>query len=211
MGWNGTVPDYWNHNVYYHPLILDAVPDKCGSALDVGCGDGMLACRLAARCHDVMGIDRDSRMIRLARERGQDVPNVAFIGADFLTYPFGEASFDFVACNTAVHHMDFEDAIEAMTRLLRPGGQLAIVGLARNARLSDWLDGMAGLPLNWVLAAAHGTLRVVGREAPGPGQPIADPSMTWAEVHAAAFHLLPRARYRKHLLFRYSLIWRKPS
>lgn len=211
MGWNGTVPDYWNHNVYYHPLILDAVPDKCGSALDVGCGDGMLACRLAARCRDVMGIDRDDRMIRLARERGQDVPNVAFIGADFLTYPFDEASFDFVACNTAIHHMDFEDAIEAMTRLLRPGGQLAIVGLARNARLSDWLDGVAALPLNLALEAAHGLLRVAGREAPGPGQPIAGPSMSWEEVRLSAFRLLPRARYRKHLLFRYSLIWRKPS
>jgi hypothetical protein len=32
-------PDYWNHNVHYQPVILDAVPENCGRALDVGCGE----------------------------------------------------------------------------------------------------------------------------------------------------------------------------
>lgn len=203
--------EYWNHNVHYHPLILAAAPGNCGSALDVGCGDGMLACRLAARCRDVMGIDRDSRMVRMARERGHDLPNVAFIEADFLDYPFDEASFDFIASNTAIHHMDFEVAIEAMTRLLRPGGQLAIVGLAQNSTWEDWLYGAAGVPVNMALGAAHGLLRAVGREGPGPGQPVDEPTMTWNEVYAAATRLLPRAEFRRLVLFRYFLTWRKPS
>jgi 2-polyprenyl-3-methyl-5-hydroxy-6-metoxy-1,4-benzoquinol methylase len=58
---------YWNHNVHYQPLILDAVPPGCRAALDVGCGDGLLAARLAERCAKVTGIDRDPRMIALAR------------------------------------------------------------------------------------------------------------------------------------------------
>ena len=203
--------DYWNHNVHYQPLILGAAPAGCGSALDVGCGDGMLAVRLAERCRDVTGVDRDSGMIRLARERGRDIRNVAFIGADFLGYPFEEASFDFVASNTVIHHMDFEAALTAMTDLLRPGGQLAIVGLARNATPADWLYDAAGVPANFALEAAHGVLRAVGREASGPGQPIADPVMTWDEVRTAALRLLPRARFRRLLLFRYFLTWRKPS
>jgi hypothetical protein len=33
----------WNHNLDYHPLILDAVPEGCQRALDVGCGAGILA------------------------------------------------------------------------------------------------------------------------------------------------------------------------
>ena len=52
---------YWNHNVQYQPVILGAVPPGCGSALEVGCGDGMLAGRLAERCAEVTGIDRDRR------------------------------------------------------------------------------------------------------------------------------------------------------
>ena len=34
--------------------------------------------------------------------------------------------------------------------------------------------------------------------------------MTWAEVRTAARGLLPGVRYRRHLLWRYSLLWRKP-
>ena len=44
--------EYWNHNVHYLPVILAAVPPGCGAALDVGCGDGLLARRLAARCRE---------------------------------------------------------------------------------------------------------------------------------------------------------------
>jgi predicted TPR repeat methyltransferase len=46
-------------------VILDAVPAGCGAAVDVGCGDGLLACRLAARCAAVTGIDRDKAAARL--------------------------------------------------------------------------------------------------------------------------------------------------
>jgi 2-polyprenyl-3-methyl-5-hydroxy-6-metoxy-1,4-benzoquinol methylase len=58
---------YWNHNVHYQPVILGAVPPRCSAALDVGCGDGLLACRLAERCTEVTGIDQDERMIALYR------------------------------------------------------------------------------------------------------------------------------------------------
>jgi SAM-dependent methyltransferase len=61
--------DYWNHNVHYQPVILRAVPAGCGAALEVGCGDGMLARRLAERCAEVTAIDRDARMITLASTR----------------------------------------------------------------------------------------------------------------------------------------------
>src|SRR5579875_2592513 len=144
----GTMADYWNHNVYYQPLLLGAVPPGCGSALDVGCGDGLLACRLAEHCRDVTGVDRDHAMIALARERARDVGNVAFIDAEFPAFPFEDDSFDFIASNTAIHHMNFEAALMSMSRLLRPGGRLAIVGLARSASVRDYLPDLMGAPLN---------------------------------------------------------------
>ncbi len=42
----------WNHNIHYYRLILDAVPTGARSALDVGCGNGLLA---------VVGVARASR------------------------------------------------------------------------------------------------------------------------------------------------------
>jgi len=69
--------EYWNHNVHYQRVILEAVPQRCGAAVDIGCGDGLLACRLAARCAVVTGIDRDEKMIAAARERARSVPAVS--------------------------------------------------------------------------------------------------------------------------------------
>jgi ubiquinone/menaquinone biosynthesis C-methylase UbiE len=98
--------DYWNHNVHYQPLILRAVPSGCGRALDVGCGDGLLACRLAQRCGSVTGIDSDARMINVARSRAEGSRGqLTFIEADFLAHPMADASFDFVCANTSLHHM----------------------------------------------------------------------------------------------------------
>jgi SAM-dependent methyltransferase len=202
----GAMADYWNHNVHYQPLILDAVPPGCGSALDVGCGDGLLACRLAARCRDVTGVDCDSRMIQLARQRGQNLRNV-----EFPAFPFDDASFDFIASDTAIHHMNFEAALMAMSRLLRPGGRLAIVGLARSAKPADWMHDVAGMPVNVAYGLTHGALRAVHREGSGPGQPVKEAAMTWDEVRVGALRLLPGARYRRHVLFRYSLLWHKPG
>ena len=79
--------EYWNHNVHYQRVILEAVPAGCGAAIDVGCGDGLLACKLAARCAAVTGIDRDERMIAVARELGAGRPGLSFVRDDFLGAP----------------------------------------------------------------------------------------------------------------------------
>lgn len=39
----------WNHNLHYHSVILNAVPDGTTRALDVGCGEGTLARQLETR------------------------------------------------------------------------------------------------------------------------------------------------------------------
>ncbi len=197
------VPGYWNHNVHYQPLIPAAVPPGCGAALDVGCGDGLLVRRLADRCREVTGIDRDAGMIREAREQSRDLPNVSFIERDFFAEPFGEGSFDFVCSVTAVHHMDFQAALTTMARLIRPGGRVAIVGLARDGSLAGRVAGAVGLPADWLLRAVHGE--------GSSGAPIVDPEMTWRQVREAARELLPGVRYRRHLLWRYSLLWSKPG
>ena len=145
--------EYWNHNVHYQRVILDAVPDRCGAAVDVGCGDGLLARKLAGRCAAVTGIDRDERIIGLARERGKEVPAVSFVHGDFLTYPFADGGFDFACANTALHHMDFGDALVKMARILRPGGRLAVVGLANNGSPADWVIGAAACPLTAITSA----------------------------------------------------------
>jgi SAM-dependent methyltransferase len=193
--------DYWNHNVHYQPVILEAVPPGCGPALDVGCGDGLLARRLAGRCAEVTGIDRDPRMIALARARTH--ARMTFIEADFLAHDFAAASFDFVCANTSLHHMDFAAALTKATSILRPGGRLAVIGLAADKSVQDRLAGVPGVPVALLYRAIY-------RKGES-GAPIMDPDLSWREVRAEATRLLPGVRYRRHLLWRYSLLWRKPG
>ena len=196
---------YWNHNVHYQPVILRAVPPGCGAALEVGCGDGLLASRLAEHCAEVTAIDRDARMTALARSRAQAAGpgRVTAIEADYLAHAVADASFDFACSNTSLHHMDFAAALGAMARALRPGGRLAVVGLAANGSVRDYLADGPAIPVGLAYRAVHGK--------GDPGAPVKDPEMTWAEVRAIARRLLPGMRYRRHLLWRYSLLWRKPA
>jgi ubiquinone/menaquinone biosynthesis C-methylase UbiE len=192
---------YWNHNVHYQPVILNAVPPGCHAALDVGCGDGLLAARLAERCAEVTGIDRDPRMV--AKARRQQPSGITFIEADFLAYPLETDSFDFVCANTSLHHMDFTAALTTMARVLRPGGQLAVIGLAADKSIGDLLKAAPGVPVNLFYRAVY-------RKGES-GAPIMDPQMTWREVRTAAAQTLPGVRYHRHLLWRYSLLWQKPD
>jgi ubiquinone/menaquinone biosynthesis C-methylase UbiE len=194
---------YWNHNVHYQPVILGAVPADCATALEVGSGDGMLACRLAERCAEVTGIDRDARMIAVARARAAPPGRVRFIEADFLAYPIAEASVDFVCANTSLHHMNFADALVAMARALRPGGRLAVIGLAADTSVLDYLAAAPAVPVDLIYRAMY--------RRGESGAPIKDPDMSWREVRAVAERVLPGVRYRRHLMWRYSLLWRKPA
>lgn len=194
---------YWNTNVARHQGILRAVPEGCGDALDVGCGDGLLARKLAGQAKRVTGIDKSPDMIACARESAAGHPGLAFVEGDFLTAGLPAAGYDFVCSVTTIHHMDFEAALVRMRELLRPGGTLVVVGLAREASVTEWA----------ALTAAAPIVRItkVLRRARGPqGMPVADPQMSYGQVRAAARRLLPGMRYRRHVLRRYSLTWEKP-
>jgi SAM-dependent methyltransferase len=157
----------WNHNVHYQPVILRAVPAGCGAALEVGCGDGLLASRLAERCAQVTAIDRDARMIALARSRATTAGpgRMTVVEADYLAYPVPDARFDFACANTSLHHMDFVAALTAMARALRPGGRLAVIGLAAHGSFGDYLADAPGIPVN--LAYPRPLSADVGRGAAG--------------------------------------------
>ncbi|MEV5750621.1 class I SAM-dependent methyltransferase [Actinoallomurus sp. NPDC052308] len=196
---------YWNHNTHYHRLVLDAMPDPCDAALDVGCGEGLLARRLATRAGRVTGVDRSAEMIEQARARAdRSAPGaMEFVAADFLRHPFPEGAYDLVCSVAAIHHMDFTSAVTRMADLLRPGGTLVIVGLARNRTPQDWAFDLAVLPAIVVIDRVHG-------KTDPAGMPMAAPEMSWGEVRGEARRLLPGARFRRHLYWRYSVRWRKP-
>jgi 2-polyprenyl-3-methyl-5-hydroxy-6-metoxy-1,4-benzoquinol methylase len=134
----------WNHNIHYHPLIIAALPSDCYQVLDVGCGEGVLARELSGVARKVTAIDSDAQTIALAKTQNSAV-NVDYVLDDFLVHPFEPQSFDAVVSVAALHHMDTSAALSQMKKLLRPGGTLAVVGLAQSRHAADLMFDLAGV------------------------------------------------------------------
>ena len=56
----------WNHNIHFHPLVMNAIHPGATSALDVGTGNGDLAGDLRGALPDVTAVDLDEGVLRAA-------------------------------------------------------------------------------------------------------------------------------------------------
>jgi SAM-dependent methyltransferase len=198
----------WNHNVHYHRVVLEAVPPGCARALDVGCGQGALTRALRQVVPQVTGIDRDQRSIDIARAHPA-ADGIGYVLGDFLDAPFRPGSLDLVTAIASLHHMDAEAAFRAMSDLLRPGGVLAVIGLARGLSPADlYLQPAAVIGHRVHQAAAP---RASARPAGGYQSPIVwPPPLTYGGTRRLAQRVLPGARFRRRVYWRYSLVWTKP-
>ena len=192
----------WNHNTHYYPLVLAAVRPGCRRALDVGCGEGMLARQLAGQVPKVVGIDQDAASVAAARRQGAG-GRAGVVRGDFLAHPFRPGSFGLISCVAALHHMDAAAALAQMSELLAPGGTLVVVGLAR----SRWRD----LPLDLVAVIADLGYRVIKDYWEHPSPTVWPPPHSYPEIRVLAAQTLPGVRFRRHLLWRYCLVWVKPA
>lgn len=192
----------WNHNIHYHRVILDVVPTTCERALDIGCGEGMLTRQLREVVPSVVGIDLDEPSIELAGR--QPAGGLDYVVGDVLTYPFEPASFDLIASVAALHHLDTADGLRRMDQLLRPGGTLAVVGLARSTTPPDRLLDLVG-----AISSRRHRLSKTYWEHSAPI--VWPPPDSYGQTRDTARRLLPGVGYRRHVVWRYSLVWVKPG
>lgn len=95
--------------------------------LDIGCGSGGLAVRLAAAGFDVTGADPRAEAIATARRLA---PEAFFIQAAAETLPEGIGPFDAACMVNALHHVapaEMQNALSRVLSLLRPGGELLVI------------------------------------------------------------------------------------
>lgn len=203
----------WDHNLHYHAFLLRHLPRERSAALEVGCGTGAFARSLARHFERVVAIDLSPGMVRRARDRSAAVENVDFRQADVRAFELPPAAYDCIATIATLHHLPMEETLARLSAALRPGGVLLVLDLYRPATLVDW---------GWRASAAVASplLRAWKVRRLRPPAPVRrawaeharhDVYPTLAEVRSLAARLLPGVSLRRHLFWRYSLVWRKPA
>lgn len=125
---SGIAPQTWKAERYanaggFVPVlgmpVIDLLAPKTGERiLDLGCGDGVLAEKIAATGAIVVAVDAAPDLIAASRARGLDARL-----EDGQNLPF-DREFDAVFSNAALHWMKAPDAVIAgVRRALKPGGR----------------------------------------------------------------------------------------
>ncbi len=112
------------------PVLLRMVGNVTGlRVLDLGCGNGYLARKLAKQGAKVTGVDSSARLIGLARAReNKDPLGITYHAADAANLELLEdESFDMTVSNMAMMNIARADvATREASRVLRPKGRLAM-------------------------------------------------------------------------------------
>ncbi len=187
----------WSHSIQYHDIVLDQVRVPCGRALEVGCGEGILARLLAARCVAVLALDLDGNVWR-----GEVPANVKFLVGDIVTAPLQVGSFDLVTAVAVLHHLPLRAGLERLRELVAPGGVLVVVGLYR-------AEGVVDAAWSGVGLVASLAMRLVKGRPGASAMRLAEPRETLGEIRQDAGKVMPECVVRRRLLFRYTLVWHR--
>jgi ubiquinone/menaquinone biosynthesis C-methylase UbiE len=164
--------------------------------LDVGCGPGLAVAGAAARGSRAVGVDASFTMVRHARRRnGGSIRRgqVALHQADATRLPFVDASFTKVGTlNSLQFWTDPAQGLAELHRVLQPGGQVAVVLMARSDEPAGtsspvWVDetraGLEHAGFNGVRIASRsfgGVLHraLLGNRAEKKAAPLSTPRRT---------------------------------
>ncbi len=111
------------------PRVIDAAKIQSGQrVVDVACGTGVLAQAVADRVGTTgltVGVDINEGMLNIARKKA---PEIEWHQAPAEALPLDDDNYDRVVCQFGLMYFDDQRAaLKEMMRVLRPGGNLAIV------------------------------------------------------------------------------------
>jgi len=138
--------------------------------LDLGCGTGNLALRLAARGLHVTGVDLSPDMLDVAREKTPASAAVRWVqaGAVELIDYFPPRTFDTITSVLLFSELSVSEQTETLHQchlLLRPGGQLVIADEVRAATFARRaIQNLGGIPLAAVTYALTQTITSTVRD-----------------------------------------------
>src|SRR5262249_694072 len=116
-------------------LAAEVGLDGQGRLLDVGCGPGTLTIALADRFEESVGLDPDAEMLAAAAGRRVGANNIRWGKAPAEDLPaLGLGKFRLVPLGLSFHWTEGELVAEGVFEILEPGGVMALISPAHEAR-----------------------------------------------------------------------------
>lgn len=129
--------------------------DATDQVLEIGCGTGTTALKLADDVRHLVATDVSPEMIAIAREKLADngPENVSFEVADVMDLPIAENGYDAILAFNVLHLIeDLPGALKALHDRLKPGGLL--ISKSVGVGEANWLLRRVALPLLSMLGKA---------------------------------------------------------
>lgn len=195
----------------YDAFLQQFIPTRCDLALEIGCGTGTFTRLLARRAGHVVATDLSGEMIRVARERSADYQNLEYSVGDVLKMNLPPNQFDCIVLIATLHHLPNDLVLAKLKQALKPEGVLILHDLLTASGILDRAADLIRFPVNMATAYVR----------TGYFRPRREVRRAWAE-HAKGERYLTKAEVltmrnqyfrgayvKNHLLWRYTLVWRK--
>lgn len=148
LAFDAAALDYERSRPTYPPAALDVLRAEVGvgpgvRVLDLAAGTGKLTRLLAATGADVVAVEP---LPRMREQLVAACPGVEALDGTAEAIPLGDRTVEVVTVAQAFHWFRPEEALAEITRVLVPGGRLAVVFNDRDARtgwVAAWNDAMA--------------------------------------------------------------------
>jgi ubiquinone/menaquinone biosynthesis C-methylase UbiE len=195
----------------YHHYLVQQLPPQAENALEIGCGTGAFTRLLAERAHSVVALDLSSQMIRLANSLSANYRNIEYVSGDVMCLSLPAEGYDCIVSIATLHHLPLGEAVQKMKEALRPNGVLIIHDLVADDGFVDRVTSGLAYPLSvarrfW----KTGRLREPGEVREAWAEHGRDEVyLTPGEVREMCGRYLPGAQIRRHLLWRYTVVWSK--
>jgi ubiquinone/menaquinone biosynthesis C-methylase UbiE len=145
--YDDSVPD-WPGEIEFYLGLADQVKAKGGRILELACGTGRVAIRLARPGVEVVGLDHSAEMIQKARQKSADIQNIRWVQGDMRSFQLDE-QFDMVIIpghsfqNLNIAR-DQVACLESVKSHLSPGGKFVVHLDHMNLDNVGWLGDLCG-------------------------------------------------------------------
>ena len=195
----------------YYEYLMRQLPARIENALEIGCGSGGFTRLLASRARRVVALDLSPEMVRLAKARSAGYSNIEYRLGDVMRLSLPAEEYDCIVSIATLHHLPLEPALLKMKDALKPNGTLVIHDLAADDGMLDRGLSALAYPVSalrrfWNTGRLR-TPREVRNAWAEHGEH--ESYLTLAEVREMCRQHLPEALVKRHLLWRYTVGWRK--